>query len=108
MKRSEDNGATWSDLRVLFTNSTSDAVGVVGNAAPVQDTSTGRIWMPFCINNEIVYIMYSDDDGITFSEAVYHPELRLNDWKWIGECVCVMLYVRYLSVHYLYRLLCPL
>ncbi len=85
MKRSEDNGITWSDLRVLYTNSTANVVGVVGNAAPVQDSSTGRIWIPFCINNEIVYIMYSDDNGLTFSEPVYHPDLVLSDWKWIGK-----------------------
>ncbi len=87
MKRSEYNGATWSELRVLYTNSSGTEVGVVGNAAPVQDVSTGRIWIPFCINNEIVFITHSDDDGVTFSDPVFHPELTLSDWKWIGECL---------------------
>ncbi len=85
MKRSEDNGETWSELRVLYSNSTANVTNVVGNAAPVQDSFNGRIWIPFCINNEIVYITYSDDDGLTFSEPVYYPNLVHSDWKWIGK-----------------------
>ncbi len=40
--------------------------------------------MPFCRNNEEVFITYSDDDGLTWSPPVYHPDLVLEDWKWVG------------------------
>jgi sialidase-1 len=83
-KRSVDGGATWSALQVFHTNSSSTEYNVVGNAAPVQDRSTGRIWVPFCINNEIVFISYSDDDGATWSEPVFMPHLTLPNWKWVG------------------------
>ena len=84
IKRSLDGGVTWSPLGLFYSNSTVDAATVIGNAAPVQDSSTGRIWVPFCRNNEEVYISYSDDDGITWSNPVYHPELVLDGWKWVG------------------------
>ena len=82
-KRSTDGGLTWSPLGVVWTNSTTEETNVVGNAAPVQDV-TGRIWLPFCRNNEDVFITYSDDDGVTWSDPIYHPELVLEDWKWVG------------------------
>mmetsp|Transcript_8571 Transcript_8571/g.12794 ORF Transcript_8571/g.12794 Transcript_8571/m.12794 type:complete len:374 (+) Transcript_8571:32-1153(+) len=83
-KRSVDNGATWSPINVLWTNSSTTEFNVLGNAAPVQDISTGRIWIPFCRNNEEVFITYSDDDGESWSPPVHHPELVLGDWKWVG------------------------
>jgi hypothetical protein len=37
VKRSLDNGVTWTPLKVLYSNSTHDSARVViGNAAPVQ------------------------------------------------------------------------
>lgn len=84
LKRSEDGGLTWSPLTVFFSNSTDNETNVIGNAAPVQDKSTGRIWMPFNRNNEQVFMSYSEDDGVTWSQPVYHPELVHEDWKWVG------------------------
>ena len=69
---------------ILWTNSSESEYNIVGNAAPVQDSTTGRIWIPFCRNNEQVFITYSDDDGITWSDPEYHPELVKSDWKWVG------------------------
>ena len=68
----------------MFSNSSGDDVNVIGNAAPVLDSTTKRIWVPFCRNNEEVFITYSDDDGITWSPPTYQPQLVLEDWKWVG------------------------
>lgn len=57
---------------------------MIGNAAPVQDKKSGRIWVPFCKNNEEVWMTYSDDDGITWVDPYPQPQLRNSDWKWIG------------------------
>jgi sialidase-1 len=84
VKRSLDNGNTWSALSVLYSNSTADDTNVIGNAAPVQDSTTGRIWMPFCRNNEEVWLSYSDDDGVSWSTPTFQPHLSHSDWKWIG------------------------
>lgn len=83
-KRSFDNGQTWSAMGTVWSNSTADETNVVGNAGIVQDTSTGRIWIPLCRNNEEVFITYSDDDGETWSAPVYHPELVHDEWEWVG------------------------
>lgn len=83
-KRSLDNGQTWSTLGTIWSNSSSSETNVVGNAGIVQDFKTGRIWVPLCRNNEEVYILYSDDDGVTFSLPVHHPELVQSDWAWVG------------------------
>ena len=83
-KRSFDNGLTWSPLQVFFSNSTESTSHVIGNAAPVQDQKTGRIWTPFCEDNEIVYMTYSDDDGETWAPPVLQPQLVRPTWKWVG------------------------
>jgi sialidase-1 len=84
MKRSEDNGQTWSALSLFYSNSSMTEVAVIGNAAPVQDKSSGRIFVPFCRNNEEVFISYSDDDGITWSQPISQPQLVHSSWKWVG------------------------
>lgn len=83
-KRSVDNGSTWSSLETLYSNSSIDTSVVIGNAAPVQDISTGRIFVPFCQDNEDVYITFSDDDGLTWSSPSYQPQLVKSMWKWVG------------------------
>ena len=57
---------------------------MIGNAAPVQDTQTGRIWLPFCRNNEEVFLTYSDDDGETWIPPTLQPQLVGEGWKWVG------------------------
>lgn len=85
-KRSEDDGKTWSPLAVLFSNSSESETNVIGNAAPVVDRykNRGRIWVPFCRNNEDVFITFSDDHGLTWSSPTYHPHLVQPEWKWVG------------------------
>lgn len=83
-KRSFDGGLTWSPLAVLVTNSSAEEANIIGNAAPVQDTTTGILWMPFCRNNEEVYITFSENDGSSWAEPRSMPHLVLGDWKWVG------------------------
>lgn len=85
-KRSEDDGKTWSPIAILFSNSSDTETNVIGNAAPVVDRfkNKGRIWVPFCRNNEEVFITYSDDNGLSWSSPTYHPHLVQPFWKWVG------------------------
>lgn len=80
VKRSSDNGNTWSDEQVVW----NDSLNTCGNPCPVVDEKTGRIWLLMTWNpgkdheNEIIrktssgtrlpYFCYSDDDGLTWSE----------------------------------------
>ena len=56
----------------------------VGNAAPVEDRTTGRIWVPFCRNNEEIWISYSDDQGQTWAAPSWLPGLVQPSWQWVG------------------------
>ncbi len=63
MRRSEDGGRTWSDIRVL-----ADAGPLTaGNPCPVFDRVTGTVWLPYCVGNKRVLMMNSRDAGISWS-----------------------------------------
>jgi sialidase-1 len=81
VKRSEDNGKSWSALSVVWDAGDDTA----GKPCPVIDERTGRIVMLMCWNlgtdhgkdlhagtskgTRHVYQTYSDDDGLTWSAA---------------------------------------
>jgi len=66
VKRSSDNGATWSSQEIVHEEG-GDAEITIGNPCPVEDRDTGVIWMPFCRNNKKAFVMSSADDGRTWS-----------------------------------------
>lgn len=95
LKRSEDNGKTWSDEQVVW----NDGTNTCGNPCPVVDEETGWIWLFLTWNlgedheTEIIhktsnfpripYLCYSDDDGKTWSEPVNMNETcRDTSWGW--------------------------
>jgi sialidase-1 len=85
-KRSEDGGNTWSTLKVLYSNSSTDGseVNIIGNAAPIVDSQNGRIVVPFCKNNEEVWLTSSDDDGLSWKIPSLVSSVVLPEWKWVG------------------------
>jgi len=95
LRRSEDNGITWSNEQVVW----DDANNSCGNPCPVVDKQTGRIWLFLCWNNgddietaiihktsvfpRLPYLCYSDDDGLTWSTPVNMAETcRDTTWGW--------------------------
>jgi sialidase-1 len=101
VKRSEDNGKTWSDLSVIW----DDAENVCGNPAPVVDKKTGVVWLLSTWNlgadheSEIikqtskdsrrVFVLSSSDDGKTWSEAKeITPSVKLENWTWYATGPC--------------------
>jgi sialidase-1 len=95
LKRSEDNGATWSKEQIVW----NDAQNTCGNPCPVVDEETGRIWLFLTWNlgedhetdiihktskfPRIPYLCYSDDDGKTWSEPENMNETcRDTSWGW--------------------------
>ncbi|HAH44488.1 sialidase family protein [Gimesia sp.] len=95
LKRSEDQGKTWSDLAVIW----NDAENTCGNPCPVVDQTTGRIWLPLTWNhgkdhaNQIrdqsghdtrrVFMSYSDDDGLTWKRPYEVTEsTKKPEWTW--------------------------
>lgn len=94
LKRSTDGGRTWGPLQVLA----NDGRNPCKCQCPVVLPS-GRILLVWLWNKWIpsktdrttrdVYVMHSDDDGVTWSQprnittSVYQPE-----WKWYGTGPC--------------------
>ncbi len=94
MKRSTDGGVSWGSLKVV--QESDDFIpllgenpppATVGNPAPVVDLidprHPGRIWLPFTLENDRVFVIHSDDHGATWSERrEITAEVKLPEWGW--------------------------
>ncbi|MEV0804296.1 sialidase family protein [Kribbella sp. NPDC050281] len=77
MRRSEDDGRTWSAAQTVLAGTDSDpnAVATRGNPAPIVDYETGRIVLLTTMDPGTTtrprtpYVQFSDDDGRTWSTA---------------------------------------
>lgn len=95
LKRSRDGGATWSALQVVG----DDGANTVGNPCPVIDRETGTIWLLTTRNlgadkekdilagtsqaSRSVWVMKSDDDGVTWSRPVdITSQVKRESWTW--------------------------
>jgi sialidase-1 len=93
LRCSDDQGATWDEMRMIV------AAGgdVVGNPCPVQDRTTGRIWLPLNWNRAEgdeamilrgqaprgVWLVHSDDEGATWSPpADITEQVKRPEWTW--------------------------
>ena len=77
MRRSEDDGRTWSAAQTVLSGTDSDpnAVATRGNPAPIVDYETGRIVLLTTMDPGTTtrprtpYVQFSDDDGRTWNKA---------------------------------------
>ena len=55
----------------------------IGNPCPVVDRQTGTIWLPFCRDNDRVFVTHSDDDGRTWARPVeITKDVKKPEWGW--------------------------
>ena len=81
VKRSFDNGKTWSDLQVIA----DDATNTMGNPCAVVDRETDIIWLSFTWNNQKILLTKSTDDGMTWAEPVDITESAKDpNWSYVG------------------------
>ncbi|GMI06457.1 hypothetical protein TrLO_g11798 [Triparma laevis f. longispina] len=80
MRRSTDEGSTWSDLTIFQSHGNNTS----GNIAPVSVPSINTIFAPFTIDNRATWMTKSVDDGLTWSEPFEMPDMRKDDWIWVG------------------------
>lgn len=101
MKRSDDKGETWSEMQVIW----DDGINTCGNPVPIIDQSTGRIFLIMNWNwttdtyskivnktsedTRRVYMMYSDDDGLTWSTPKdITKSAKMSSWTWHSAGPC--------------------
>ena len=82
MKRSDDHGKTWSDVQMIYEEGGAEKI-TIGNPCPVVDQTTGTIWLPFCRDNDDVFMTYSEDDGRTWAKPYeITSNVKGSDWGW--------------------------
>lgn len=78
MRRSTDNGRTWSPQKIVLsgTDANPNAVATRGNPTPIADLETGRVVLLSTFDPGTTtdrprtpYVQVSDDDGVTFKPA---------------------------------------
>ncbi len=97
LKRSSNGGKSWGpievvqeseDFRALLATGTGEPPPItVGNPAPVVDLldpdHPGRIWLPFTLENDRVFVTYSDDNGKTWAKRREITEnVKKPEWGW--------------------------
>ena len=79
LRRSTDSGKTWGPMQKIW----DDGEHTIGNPAPVQDRANGVIWLPFCRDNDRVFVTHSTDDGLTWAEpAEITKQVKPVGWAW--------------------------
>lgn len=95
LKRSADNGSTWSDQQVVW----DDDGHTCGNPCPVVDRETGTVWLLMTWNRgddresriidqtskdtRRVFVTHSDDDGMTWTQPEeVTADVKLPGWTW--------------------------
>ncbi len=82
LKRSFDGGRTWQPMQLVHEEGGTAKI-TIGNPAPVVDRSTGTIWLPFCRDNDRVFVTSSTDDGATWSvPREITNDVKRKGWTW--------------------------
>ncbi len=82
LRRSTDGGKTWGPMQLVYEEGGTAKI-TIGNPCPVVDQKTGTIWLPFCRNNDRVFVTRSDDDGKTWAAPVeITKDVKRPEWGW--------------------------
>ena len=86
MKRSTDNGQSWSPLLKVYGESTASKPVTIGNPSPIAvRTRPGMIVLVACRQNSDVLTLTSTDYGHSWTNASYiTPQVKLPGWTWVA------------------------
>ena len=81
LRRSSDGGRTWGPRQLVV----SDGDRTCGNPCPVVDRASGEVLLPFCKDNQEVFVTRSGDGGVTWSDPVeITGQVKAPSWKYLG------------------------
>lgn len=82
LKRSTDGGGTWSPQMLVYEEGGTAKI-TIGNPCPVWDQRTKTVWLPFCRENNRVFVTKSRDGGLTWSApGEITKDVSKPDWGW--------------------------
>jgi len=83
LKRSSDGGKTWGKLQLVHNEIDTNEKVTCGNPCPVVDEETGTIHVVFCRNNDRIFVISSNDDGVTWNGLrELTGTIKDNGWGW--------------------------
>lgn len=81
LRRSADGGVTWEPAEVAVAGGGRSC----GNPCPVVEEHTGIVWLPFCKDNQEVWLTHSHDDGLTWGEPAEITAWAMDPaWSYVG------------------------
>jgi sialidase-1 len=79
MKTSDDQGKTWSKLKVIW----NDGKNTCGNPCPVFDKVSGDVLIVATLNNDKVFTLKSKDEGNNWESPIEITQnVKESNWKW--------------------------
>lgn len=85
MKRSHDNGKTWTEPLMVYGNSTETDWHTIGDALPIYDIIEKAVHLVFTRDNTDVFVTRSFDEGLTWDTPrnISSAALRKSG-EWVG------------------------
>ena len=82
LRRSTDGGKSWGPMQLVHEEGGTAKI-TIGNPCPVVDRQTGTVWLPFCRNNDRVFVTKSTDDGKSWAAPTeITRSVKGPNWAW--------------------------
>ncbi len=82
LRRSTDGGKTWQPMQLVYEEGGTARI-TIGNPCPVVDRDTGTVWLPFCRDNDRVFMTHSTDDGRSWARPIeITKDVKKPEWGW--------------------------
>jgi len=86
MKKSSDNGATWTEMKVIYSESKPGENVCIGNPSPIAVNSIpGKVVLVACRDNKEVIVLTTLDSGATWGKPrEISKQVMQSNWSWVA------------------------